>query len=338
MATPQVACSLRRRSCGFTLIELLVVIAIIAVLIAILLPAVQQAREAARRTQCRNNLKQIGLALHNYHDSANTIPPGWISGPPGPSRWGWGTFILPQLDQAPLYTGLSGSMGMDYNGNPARGFSAVMTTLSQPGPLQTALPAFRCPSDIGTPVVTSPLANGYMVMMPPMANTKIYGRSNYPGVFGASVNWMMGMPSTPSPGPFGKNSFRNFSSFGDGLSNTFLVGERHSPMVSNGLYSGGDGFWSGVGCDSMPQGMALQLGDCATTHPINARFSTSPDSMSADSYVGFSSLHIGGTHFLMGDGAVRFVSENVATGSAGAGGSTYQNLATINDGTVVGEF
>src|SRR4051812_6730319 len=91
---------------GFTLIELLVVIAIIAVLIALLLPAVQQAREAARRSQCKNNLKQIGLALHNYHDTANTLPPGWIGDPTGSNagnRWGWGTMILPYLDQAPLY-------------------------------------------------------------------------------------------------------------------------------------------------------------------------------------------------------------------------------------------
>src|SRR5882757_5475096 len=97
------------RSRAFTLIELLVVIAIIAVLIALLLPAVQMAREAARRTQCRNHLKQIGVALHNYHDTFLTLPPGWIgvtAGQPdvsGVNGWGWASRLLPQLDQGPLY-------------------------------------------------------------------------------------------------------------------------------------------------------------------------------------------------------------------------------------------
>jgi len=84
---------------GFTLIELLVVIAIIAILIALLLPAVQQAREAARRSQCKNNMKQIGLAIHNYHDSHLKFPPGYIT----TNHWGWGTMLLPGMDQANIY-------------------------------------------------------------------------------------------------------------------------------------------------------------------------------------------------------------------------------------------
>ncbi len=96
----------RGRKAGFTLIELLVVIAI---LIALLLPAVQQAREAARRSQCRNNLKQMGLALHNYHDVHGTFPPAAIIGIPTRSQeeeWGWATFLLPHLDQSPLFQSL----------------------------------------------------------------------------------------------------------------------------------------------------------------------------------------------------------------------------------------
>src|SRR6201996_1630152 len=99
-----------RRSKGFTLIELLVVIAIIAVLIALLLPAVEQAREAARRTQCKNNLKQMGLALHNYHDTNNTFPPGWIGQSTAAySGFGWNTMLLPSIDQGPLYNSLAQS-------------------------------------------------------------------------------------------------------------------------------------------------------------------------------------------------------------------------------------
>ena len=98
--------SLKRRSSrvlGFTLIELLVVIAIIAILIALLLPAVQQAREAARRTQCKNNLKQLGIAFHNYHESHNMLPPGYVqSSATAKNEATWGVFILPHIDQAPL--------------------------------------------------------------------------------------------------------------------------------------------------------------------------------------------------------------------------------------------
>ncbi|MCA9043929.1 MAG: DUF1559 domain-containing protein, partial [Planctomycetaceae bacterium] len=109
----------RPRRRGFTLIELLVVIAIIAVLIALLLPAVQQAREAARRAACKNNMRQLGLGLHNYHDSHGVFPSGWIGattgvGPDveGMNGFGWGTMILPYVDQAPLYSQLNFSQSI----------------------------------------------------------------------------------------------------------------------------------------------------------------------------------------------------------------------------------
>lgn len=116
---------LQRRS-AFTLIELLVVIAIIAILIALLLPAVQQAREAARRTHCKSNLKQLGIALHNYHESHRTFPPGYVSGS-SPYAYGWGTMLLPYIEQKSLYDSLN--------------FGSV-TAMPQ-----NALVMYQCPSD-----------------------------------------------------------------------------------------------------------------------------------------------------------------------------------------------
>src|SRR5579872_386881 len=132
--------SRHHRRTGFTLIELLVVIAVIAVLIGLLLPAVQQAREAARRTQCKNNLKQIGLALLNYESSFRIFPPGYIAGSafidgqtdtaPG---WSWGAMILPQLDQEPLQSTIN--------------FSLPVQAAANAPAIQVSLPAFVCPSD-----------------------------------------------------------------------------------------------------------------------------------------------------------------------------------------------
>src|SRR5712672_3144627 len=120
---------------GFTLIELLVVIAIIAVLIALLLPAVQQAREAARRTQCKNNLKQLGLALHGYHDAFQVFPPGYVAGSPFKDGetdtspgWGWPAMILPQFEQGALHDSINFSLPVQ---NPANA-----------NPIRTILPIF----------------------------------------------------------------------------------------------------------------------------------------------------------------------------------------------------
>ncbi len=326
----------KERLRGFTLIELLVVIAIIAVLVALLLPAVQQAREAARRAQCKNCLKQFGLALHNYHDMMNTLPPGWIGG----NRWGWSMMILPQMDQAPLYNSLSNFTGVSMLGGSATGFNAVMPSLAMPSVLQTTLPAFRCPSDSGQVQVTPPLANGYTVSTTPAANTTSFTRSNYAGVVGAVVN-LGTIPTTTNgfgTGAFCQNSFRNFRDFTDGLSNTFLVGERRTPIATGGYFTGGDGIWAGVGDEVSIQGVALAVGDCSFGNKLNLHALVAPTQTSIFPYTGFSSAHTGGAHFLMGDGSVRFVSDSIAQGTANTMGSTYQNLATCNDGLPLGDF
>src|SRR5579863_2053327 len=178
---------MNRHRRGFTLIELLVVIAIIAVLVAILLPAVQQAREAARRAQCKNNLKQFGLALHNYHGSLNAFPSGYGGFPftNQGSLWGWGTMILPQLEQGTLYDALAQSAGgTSALGTPAVGFSAIMTSFSPPNALfQTNISVYRCPADSTVSSVVIP-AGGLNGSAP--GPTSTFARSNYPGILGSS--------------------------------------------------------------------------------------------------------------------------------------------------------
>lgn len=338
----------RRQRAAFTLIELLVVIAIIAVLIALLLPAVQQAREAARRSQCKNNLKQMGLALHNYHDNLGTFPMG-MCGWPGTADgalWGWGTYILPYLDQAPLYTTLSQSSGgtAPNTGVPAVGFGCVMNSFNPTLPaLQTKLSVHRCPSDNGDGLVTIPATglNGHV-----RSNTYIYGRSNYPGVVGAS--WTDGPGLIIGDGAFSESIPVRFRDFTDGLSNTFLVGERRSPGTAGGKYVGGDTIWCGADDDLGPggawrgiallQGFALHLGMCAQADKLNLGVTSAPSAGSYQPYTAFGSLHVGGAHFLMGDGSVRFISDNIASGPVNSPGSTYQNLASRNDGQILGDF
>ena len=299
------------RSRGFTLIELLVVIAIIAILITLLLPAVHQSRDAARRTQCKNNMKQMGLALHNYHDVHNAFPPGWIAvnnrvqnAHDGLNGAGWGTMILPYLEQAPLYSTFNPNL-------------AIHDPANVPF-IDNVLPAWQCPSDPkpdkwqieeegspGTVLAELPTANYIGVF----GTDDLHGCENSPGMAPVASNGQC-----KGDGIFYHNSKVRIRDITDGTTNTLLVGERKTD-ISLGWFS----TWPGMVAEG-EEAFQRILG--AADHVPNDPAAHLDD---------FSSNHVGGAQFVLGDGSVRFISENIDKG-------VYQGLATIQGGEVIGEF
>ncbi|MGQ0633562.1 MAG: DUF1559 family PulG-like putative transporter [Planctomycetaceae bacterium] len=291
--------SSRRR--GFTLIELLVVIAIIAVLIALLLPAVQQAREAARRTQCKNNLKQVGLAVHNYVDTHNCIPPlfsisdkSWNGSTfVSSDSWSYMTMLLPFLDQAPLFNTL--------NPGPRR-IDIVSQTPAGLALLQTSLPVVQCPTDIGPIVNTS---RNFTSFNPP--NATFLGKSNIAACAGNESN--TGLIQEPGSG------IVRFRDCTDGLSNTFLCGEAaHLLQRAGQTMQAAAKVWPG--CSELSAGAGNPFGTgssyslwALTWWRMQDGFNTTGWPATPDQ--AFSSRHVGGSQFVLGDGAVRFVNENV---------------------------
>ncbi|WP_175517033.1 DUF1559 family PulG-like putative transporter [Planctomicrobium piriforme] len=337
---------MRHRS-GFTLIELLVVIAIIAILVALLLPAVQQAREAARRSQCKNNLKQFGLALHNYHDAFGYFPPGVVSAntptitaATAPTAkvqgFGWGMKLLPYLE----HNGLSDQILVDADGGWSTTTSVTYTygSYSWTYDVVTTLtnkfnfpPVYKCPSD--STIDTSDNDKGQ------------YG--NYVGVYD-STGVMDGSGGVitmkvKNDGMFGVNVVRGMRDILDGSSNTFLVGERARsdanvfPMgvdsndVAHGVFGGG---LPNANAETYEQMLARYMAcyqsgatDCYAT--IYLPWANSPDRK----FTSFSSVHGEGlASMLMADGAVKLV----PVGKMDA--NTYRALCDRNDGKLIGEF
>jgi len=333
-----------RSKTGFTLIELLVVIAIIAVLIALLLPAVQQAREAARRTQCKNNLKQLGLALHNFHDTFNKFPVGEMND--DHTNWGWCFFLLPYFDQAPLYT-LMVNVSADTNcvwlppnmggGSSGTGFPSAPNIDGING----ATAGYgRCQTNntCGNATITggagSSVLNGLICPSDtlPVKSRNGLAKTNYLASIGNSANWGGTSIGTNAAnkqnGLFmlcNDNNNTYVTRMGDvldGTSNTFAIGEVTATVnatvvqTNHPTWAGGQsqfGGWS-----SANVGEVFRAADI--NFPINSKLDFS-----------FGSNHVGGAHFLLTDGSVRFVSQNLD-------GNIYGYVASRNGGETVGDF
>jgi prepilin-type N-terminal cleavage/methylation domain-containing protein/prepilin-type processing-associated H-X9-DG protein len=325
---------------GFTLIELLVVIAIIAVLVAMLLPAVQQAREAARRSQCKNNLKQIGLALHTYHDTFNQFPNSAVWGfyvPPTaasaavPRHFNWICMLLPYLDQGPLYNAINFSLPL-YDLSMATQIDSNGNSLSA-----KKLSVLMCPSDS---VFPGPVYN--------LAWTN-YG--------GASVYWAQPpYNADPATGVFCDFQNTNIRDIKDGTTTTIAVGECSTFGYQGGAeYTSGTGKWRASTTNAVFKSALVAAGSISY-YPTTKTMPTFADGTAETGapykyagagvqtavdaavyqaawginteYIGPSSVHAGGAQFLMCDGTVRFINQSIQmqqpTGSPGS--ATYNSI------------
>lgn len=329
---------------GFTLIELLVVIAIIAILIALLLPAVQQAREAARRTQCKNHLKQLGLAVHNYVSSYRYLPPGAsvdlsVTSTGNNGSWGVHGRILPLLEQGSLYNNVDLTIAWD--------FQTAIDGLK--------IPVYACPSD----------PNSDRVRDPGGGKVKLYP-TNYGFNYGT---WFVFDPTNGSGGngAFYPNASLSMASFTDGTSNTLLASEVKGwqPYTRNGgpstttmpstvteaatITASGSQFKTNTGHTEWPDGRVHHTGFTVTLNPnsyvpytnggteYNADFNSWQEgkdgSAGSPTYAIITSRshHIGVVNAALVDGSVRTISENISL-------EIWRALGTRQNGEVLGEF
>lgn len=343
----------RRSVRGFTLIELLVVIAIIAVLIALLLPAVQQAREAARRTQCKNNLKQMGLALANYESTFKCFPPARIGHwAPFPTTWddgwcSWTVMLLPYIDQGPLYNAYNGNLRWNDPGN------AVV--------VGTPLTVFRCPStpNLGTDTNSTnspkPAAGDYTAAS--YVSQKFYiavggysttytSKTDPTGTFlRQGVLRKPGAPSDPAYSQFGPVGYAAIT---DGTSNTMVLYEScGAPLaygpgkfqfvppsltgkVNAGDYASGTGAYAYLGGTGWADdGRVSGVQGCSSDGTARGTAPLTPMNSCNDSEA--YSFHVGGCQVVMADGSVRFISENIDI-------RLWPGLITTANGELLGDF
>lgn len=287
---------------AFTLIELLVVIAIIAILVALLLPAVQQAREAARRSQCKANLKQIGIAMHNYHDVHGRFPYGYYHSNSYHGRDTWMQQLMPYYDQAPAYDAYSSS-----------NVRWVMDTPKEIKDLK--IPVLMCPSD--------PSAGGFGGGGGARAGGNGF-QGNYVLCAG---NTLMTRNSTTLNGIACQNSSIKFKDVTDGTSVTLMAGESILRGGNTGGWGGAGGYWGGANHGAYGF-TSLETPNTTVADQVYSCKSTTWPGAPCTSILGGSALrnftrsyHVGGTHVAMVDGATRFISENISVDVWRAAGS-----------------
>jgi prepilin-type N-terminal cleavage/methylation domain-containing protein/prepilin-type processing-associated H-X9-DG protein len=316
----------RRGPAAFTLVELLVVIAIIGILIALLLPAIQAAREAARRTQCSNNLKQIGLALLNYHDTKRHFPEGYSASAayvdadtPTTPGWGWATEILPFCEEQILYA----SIHLDLPIEDAKNAAAIKTVI---GP-------FLCPSDTGdggdrTRITIADNFGNKLIEAAP---------SSYNACCGGDES---GTEDETGHGIFFRNSHVRLADVTDGTSKTIMVGD-HACAIAQGIWAGAV---SGGVCRRGPMNPCPGAAAASRLAPNLVLAHSHLNNATADTDAGlddFSSGHVGGSNFVFADGSVRFLTDVPGDNPEGSASQytpdsvVFQALGTRADGEVI---